>query len=140
MDETGKTDSTLANTSLSFALTSGHYYMFEFYVLYDTSVTTVGLRIGLTTPAYNAFSALCEIGGFTTDKAGAFWQGEINSSGDTLVATAATPINDDHLARITGVIKPSADGNLVLQYAAETTGATVTIRAGSAARLTDLGT
>jgi hypothetical protein len=137
-DETGKTDSTLANTSLSLAVTDAHYYMFEFYVVFQTTVTTIGIRIGLTTPTFTVFSANAEAAGAAADKAGAFWQGVLNTSGDTIVSTTATPINDNLLVTITGVIKPSQNGNITLQYAAETTGATVTVKAGSAARLTDI--
>ena len=142
-DETGKTDSTLANTSLSLAVLGAgtpHYYAFKFLVVYRSTVSTVGLRIGLTTPTFTVFSASAIVQGLGADGKGAAWDGLINTSGDATVSTATAIINDDAIAIIEGVILPSADGNIVVQYAAEITGATVTVRKASVGMLWDLGT
>jgi hypothetical protein len=125
------TNANLANTSLLFALTSGVVYGVRFAGSYRSSVLTVGLKLGLTVPAFTSFSAEAKIGGFAADGAGSEWQGVINSSGDSVIATAVAVINVDTPWEITGVIEPSASGNLTVQFAAETTGATVTLRRGS---------
>jgi hypothetical protein len=133
-DETGKTDANLVDTSLSFAVLNGVYYAFRFYVAWRTSVVSVGLKIGLTTPAFTVYSAVVRTI-FAADGSDAVWEGALTTSGDSVIGTAAPVIGTDYLTVIEGVILPSADGVLMVQYAAETTGATVTMRQGSAGEL-----
>lgn len=136
-DETGKTNATLANTGLSFALTSGVYYAFRFTLVWRTTVATVGLKVGVTFPNVNTFAGAATISGQAADGATTEpWAGQLTSSGDSVVSTAAVATNTDLLAVVEGVIAPSANGTLMLQYAAETTGATVTLRRGSVGVLT----
>ena len=133
-DEPGKTDATLTNTSLSFAVTSGVYYRFRFTVLWRTTSAIHGLKLGLTTPAFTVFGATVRhiIG---ADGAGAELQGALTTSGGAVTGTNAPVVTTDYVSTIEGVILPSASGTLMLQYAAEATGATVTLRQGSAAEL-----
>lgn len=137
-DETGKTDANLVNTGLSFAVVSGTYYRFRFDVVYRSTVLTVGLKLGLTIPTATVFSARAIIAGFTTDGAGDGFIGNITSSGDSVISTAVVATNTDYVATIEGIILPSANGTLMVQYAAETTGATVTMRRASAGELITL--
>lgn len=136
-DEAGKTDATLANTGLSFELVSGDYHHFKFVVVWRSTSTTVGLKLGLTFPAATVFAAKAMHHGQTTDGATTEpWSGNITTSGDSVVSTAAVAANTNYVAVIEGVIVPSADGTLMVQYAAETTGATVTMKQGSCGILT----
>lgn len=137
-DETGKTDATLTNTGLSFSVTSGRYYRFAFDVLWRTTATSVGPKFGLTFPTVTRFGATVFIDQGSTGASGGGWFGAITASGGSITLTAVTAANTDYMARISGVIVPSATGTLMLQYAAETTGATVTMRQGSSAELIDL--
>jgi len=139
-DETGATTATLQNTSLSFAVVNGSYYMFRFYCLMRSTGTSVGLKFGLTTPAFTTFGALARIPilvGSAGTSSGEV-QGAITASGEFLVTGAVPTANLDYLCTIEGTILPSADGTLMLQYAAETTGQTVTLRRGSAGELITL--
>ena len=135
-DETGATTATLANTSLNFAVTNGVYYAFRFYCLWRSTVATVGLKLGLTTPTFTVFGATVRIL-IAADGVGAELQGAITTSGDSVIGTAAVAINTDYVSVIEGVILPSATGTLMVQYAAEATGATVTMRNGSAGELVE---
>ena len=135
-DETGATTATLANTSLNFAVTSGVYYAFRFYVLWRTTLATVGLKLGLTTPTFTVFGAQVRIMILATGTASEL-QGSIIASGGSVSGTDAAATNTDYIAVIEGVILPSATGTLMVQYAAETTGATVTMRNGSAGELVE---
>lgn len=137
-NETGATTASLADTSLSFKVSNGVYYRFRFTLNYQTTVTTVGFKVGLTTPTFTRFTAHVIVGGFAADAAAAGFLGVINSSGDSVVATAAAATGVDMPCVVEGVILPSADGTLMLQYAAETTGATVTLMQASAGELTVL--
>jgi len=136
-DETGATTATLQNTSLSFAVTNGTYYMFRFYVVWRSTSTTVGIKIALTFPAVTAFAAIARLPIQTgsAGTSGGELQGSLTSSGEFIIVTASAAANTDYLGVIEGTILPSADGTLLLQYAAETTGATVTVKRGSTAEL-----
>lgn len=122
------TDATLANiTSLLFALTSGVYYHFKFLLTFRSSSLTVGLKVGATFPAVTRFSCSARIP-IAAAAAGGELQGPIVATGGAVVGTAVAAINTDYCAVVEGVILPSANGNLQMQFAAETTGATVTLQ------------
>lgn len=134
-NETGKTDATLVNTGLSFAVTSSTYYSFRFYIVYRSTVGTVGLKLGLTYPAATIFAAAVKIHDFGAAGAGNMWSEGLNFSGDATSSTAAFFTGTNLPAVIEGVLLPSADGTLMVQYAAETTGATVTMMQASTGEL-----
>lgn len=135
-DEASKTDATLTNTGLTFAVTSGVYYSFWFVGAWQSTSATVGLKIGVTVPAVTIFTALARIGGQAGDGVGSEWQGVINTSGDAVICTASAAQNVNLPWVVEGVVLPSASGSLTVQYAAETTGATVTLKRGSIGMLT----
>lgn len=122
------TTATLANvTGMSFSVTAGVYYHFKFLVSFRSSVATVGLKLGLTFPAVTRFSGSCRIP-IAAAGAGGELQGPISASGGSVSGSAVPAINTDYCAICEGVILASANGTLQLQFAAETTGATVTLQ------------
>lgn len=122
------TTATLANiTGLSFSLTSGVYYHFKFLVTFRSTVATVGLKLGLTFPSVTRFSGSARIP-IAAAGAGGELQGPITASGGSVSGSAVPVVNTDYCAIVEGVILPSANGTLQLQFAAETTGATVTLQ------------
>ena len=126
-----KTDATLINvTNNSFSVTSGVYYHFRFMVPHRSTVATVGLKLGLTFPAVTVFACFLQ-SNLAVAGVGGGSQGFITASGGSFIVTAIPAINTDYLAVVDGVILPSANGTLQLQFAAETTGATVTCRNGA---------
>lgn len=137
-DGGNRTTATLTDeTGLVFALKNGTYYRFTFHLIYTTTVTTSGLKWGLTTPAVTHFAAL----GRTlvaADGPAASFDGLVNTSGDSIVATDAQAITADQLAIIEGTILPSADGNLQVQTANEAAAGTVVTKQGSNGMLWEL--
>ena len=130
-----KTDGTLVNaTDLSFAVSANTTYRFKFGLIFRSTVATVGLKCTVTFPAVTVFAATARIP-IAADGAGMEWQGAISSSGDAVTGSAVPAINVDYFAVVEGVIRPSANGTLQLQFAAETTGATVTLKANSIGEL-----
>jgi hypothetical protein len=126
---------TLVNVlNLAFALVAGTTYRFRFAVVFRSTSGTVGLKLGLTFPAATIFAASARIPIAATGTAGEL-QGSITASGGSVTGTAVPAANADYLARVDGVIVPSSSGTLQLQFAAETTGATVTLQAGSVGSL-----
>ena len=136
-DEASKTNDTLTNTGLSFAVLSGISYRFRFTCLYRGAATSDGVKLALTTPTFTRYSAIGvapNATGPTGTSSGSF-VGGITSSGDYFLIPAIPTANTDYVATLEGIIVPSADGTLMLQYAAESTGQTVTLRQGSCAEL-----
>jgi hypothetical protein len=120
----------LKNVGLAFSVVSGHYYKFKFVLLYSTAATTTGIKVALTCPAVTDFSAGVKIFGFAADAAAGAWMGVINSSGDVVTSTGVAVIDVHYTAEVEGIIVPSANGVLQLQWASETTAA-ATLKAGS---------
>jgi hypothetical protein len=135
------TTSGLGNVSgLVFALTTGRTYRFWFGVLYQTALTTNGLKIGLTFPAVTIMAAHVWIP-VAVAGTGFVFGGAIRASGGNVTATA-TPdsANNVNMAEITGVIRTTAAGSLQVQAAGEVaTTAGIVIRANSVGMLWDIG-
>ena len=95
--------------------------------------------LGITTPTFTKYTAWVRINVTSAASTVGVYDGSFQASGDSVVAANVVAINTDYPAVIEGVIVPSAAGTLMLQYAAETTGSTVTLRQGSAGELVILG-
>lgn len=126
------TTTTLGNvTGLSFAVSNGSYYVFEFGILYQAAATTTGLKMSVTIPAATVFTATAQAWSSAADGTAAAFFGRITTSGDAVTATGSEAANTTYLALIKGVLVPSADGTLQARYASEVSGSTVTIKQGS---------
>jgi hypothetical protein len=113
-------------TDLSFSLISGNTYYYEFYTLFATSITTTGLRLAVTYPAATLASYRAEIPVAADGVSGDF-QGWGTASGDGIVGTGVQAINTAYLANLTGIILPSENGTLQLQFGSEIAASTVTV-------------
>lgn len=132
---TGTTTAMVTASGMLFAVTSGNYYRFRFYVISRignvTSATTVGFKLGLTFPAATVVGASVNIP-FGAAGASHFFEGQITASGGAVTSTATQNPNANTLSTVDGVIVPSADGNLALTYGCElSTTAGVLIKQGT---------
>ena len=126
-----RNSATLANvTGAALSVVAGNYYRFVFRVVFRSDTATVGIRLGLTTPAFSVCTARADIP-IAADGAAGGTQGWITSSGDSVIGTGVQAVNTDYLAIIEGVIKPTANGSLQLQFATETGTTVVTVRDGT---------
>lgn len=123
------TSTTLGNTTgLSFSVTSGNYYKFEFMVLYRAQATTTGMKVALQTPAVTQLSALVE---WPTSLISTTGINRITAPGGS-VTGSGTPTNSaTYFTKILGVIIPSEDGTVQVQHASEVASSAVTVQAGS---------
>jgi hypothetical protein len=121
-------------TGMSFALTSGVTYYYEYRVLFGSSVTTTGLRLGLSYGAVSYAAAYCSIP-IAAPGTAASLDGIITASGGSITGTGVAVANTTYLALIDGVVNPSADTTLNLMMGSEIAGTTVAIRPGSLGRL-----
>jgi len=115
-------------TGLSFAVTSGVWYRFRVTILYTASATAVGSRWAINGPASPTklayYSKWASSATATTDR-NAVTYDEGNASSTSYSTTG-------NLARIEGMIKPSADGTVIVRFAPETATANgIIVQAGS---------
>lgn len=131
---------TAANvTGMSFVLTTGRHYSFEFRCPVRSNTATVGVGMTVTFPAVNSFCGSVRAP-IAADGIGGEFQGAITASGDVVRPTAVPAINLDYEQVCRGTICPSANGTLQLQACTETGTTTVTVRRGSVGYLWDHGT
>lgn len=121
----------LANTSgQSFALVSATCYNFEFKVLFKSQATTTGIKLGLTFPSATIVAAAAIIPA-AADGVDGTVQGQITSSGDSVIGTGVEATGVAYLAKVYGTIIPSANGTLQLQHASEVSASGITVLAGT---------
>lgn len=127
-DVTNATTSFADVTGLSFAVTSGTVYRFEFIIAYSVNATTTGSQWSINGPSttllayeaqwYTAASTL------TSRSSNAY-----NSIGG---AGSDTPATTGNIAKIKGIIKPSASGTVIARFASEVAVASAVVaKAGS---------
>lgn len=124
-------NTTLQNINgMSFSLTSGITYHYEFYALFASSATTTGLRLGLTYPNVNFGAATISIP-VAANGTAAELQGQIVATGTSVTGTGVAVANTYYQASVWGCINPSSSGLLTLQFCSEVAGSAVAVRAGS---------
>ncbi len=124
------TSTTLANiTNLAFPVTAGNKYLFTFYVLYQSAVTTTGLKLGITVPA-GTVSANASFR-IAADGAGSLFDGALTASGDSIISTGVPVINTPYLAEIRGIFICTTSGTLQLTYGSEIAATSVTVKQNS---------
>lgn len=129
-------DTTYATTTdvdlgdMGFNVTSGQYYKFEYTIIYQTAATTTGLSLGLTFPAVTVQASHVSMGGFAGNGTDAAFEGDISTSGTRVLSTDVSAANTNFIATVTGVIVPSANGQVKLQWSPEAA-ANATIKQGS---------
>ncbi len=126
------TSVTLADaTGLALAVRNAVPYKFEFGVLWTTATITTGIALSVTTPTFVIYGGNVKIP-VAADGVSAFFVGTLTSSGEAVTGTGAETAATVYLAEIKGVIIPSADGNLQVQFAAEVASAgNVVVKQGS---------
>lgn len=132
------TGTTLADvTDAGIAVDASSNYLFEVFVLYETSTTTTGISLAMTCPASpTLFGYNVEIPNLA-DAGGGDWQGQGTSSGDAVTAPNTPTSSAPFLARIQGIlVNGTTAGTLQLQAANET-GSSITVK-GAVLRLTAL--
>lgn len=121
---------TLADAGLSFAVTSGTDYEFEFKVAFRTAATTTGIALALSGPATALLAYSMRIPTSATAESMAFRNAFAAELLTTAIDAAATP----RLAVIAGLVRPSAGGTVALRFRSEVAGSEVRVLAGSMVR------
>lgn len=122
------TANTIADvTGLSFSVTAGETYHFEFFIPYTSAATTTGSRWSVNGPGsptllnYTSQYTLTATS-MTTNYATAY---------DIPAASNATSLTAGNVAWIAGIIKPSANGTVIARFASEVASSAITAKAGA---------
>lgn len=122
---------TLADvTGLTFPVVAGGVYWFEFVVPYTAAAATTGSRWTLNGPAApTMLSGTSEYTLTATTKT-------LNSftAYGIPAAASASSLTAGNVATVWGMIKPSSDGDVQLQFASEVSGSAIVAKAGAVCR------
>jgi hypothetical protein len=117
-------------TGLSFAVTAGQTYWFEFVIDYTAAATTTGSRWSINGPAATRLAYTSEYALTATTKTLNNAVAYDTPSG----ANATSPLIAGNIATIWGFITPSANGTVVARFASEVSSSAITAKAGSICR------
>jgi hypothetical protein len=129
-DTANSTTNLIDATELTFNADANSTYIIEVFLLWDTSATTVGIKVSASatgSPAINAGFFVCDAAAGTPDSSS-------YNANDVVTTTSASPFTTYNFGILHGILKTGASASTwVLRFAAETTG-TITIKAGSVLR------
>lgn len=124
---------------LSFALTANRYYSFEFLIRFQTAATTTGAQFAINAPA-NTYLVYQVATALTAAAAGAPTFRTARAVNVGTASASVDAINADLLATIKGIVRPTANGTLIVRQATEIAASAMTIKSGSCGWLMDFGT
>lgn len=117
-------------TGLSFSVTAGHTYWFEFNIVYTAAATTTGSRWSINGPAAPtrlAFTSEYSLTGTTTTRNANVITYDLPAASNATSAGTTT----GNQAIISGTITPSVDGTVIARFASEVAGSAIVAKAGS---------
>ena len=124
------TQNTIANvTGLSFPVTAGRTYSFEFIIPYTAAATTTGSRWSINGPAttFLCYASEYSLAATTTTRNANVITYDLPAASN-LTSAGTTSGN---MAFIWGVITPSANGDVIARFASEVGGSAITAKAGA---------
>lgn len=116
-------------TGLSFDVTAGQTYYFEFIIPYTSASTTTGSRWSINGPAITLLSCQSQY----TLTATSVTQNSITAY-DIPAASNATSLTTGNVATIWGIITPAANGTVIARFASEVANSAITAKAGAMLR------
>ena len=123
------TANTIASvTGLSFPVLAGKTYYFRFMIQYSAAATTTGSRWSITGPTTTRLNYQSEysLTATTTTSGRQFTTYDLPAGSNATSATTA-----GNMADISGMITPSADGDVIARFASEVSNSAITALAGS---------
>lgn len=128
-------------TGMSFSVTNGHYYMFEFQVDYTSATLTVGPKLSFSQPTGTLKAMLwAQAAAASTVGVDSFYESSWSTSGASQTVPDVPAINNRTMSILKGHFICGADGTLQLQAANETGTTDIKIKDGTVAWIMDLGT
>lgn len=132
----------LANvTGLSFALTSGRYYDYLFFIRYQTAATTTGIQFSMDyTGTFTYHTGKVDVMTSMTGTAGTVQSRGYRADDIGSATTNVDAATSDMYATITGKILPTSSATLIVRFMTEVGTSQVDVLAGSSGLLFDMGT
>lgn len=115
-------------TGLSFAVTAGSLYWFQFDIYYTAAATTTGSRWsinGPSSPTVLAYRSEYTLTATSTTR------NAMLQTYDLPAASNATSAAGTNYAQIEGLIQPSSNGTLIARFASEVANSAIVAKAGS---------
>lgn len=123
------TANTLADvTGLSFTVTAGITYRFRALIIYTAAATTTGSRWSINGPASPTLLAYNSTYPNSAIAATVNYNVAYNLPA---ASNTVSPFTTGNIAQIDGIIKPSANGTVVIRFASEIANSAITAKAGS---------
>jgi len=136
LEDVSSTSTSFADvTGLGFQIGAGEKWLVEASIVHQSAVNSNGLNLGFTDPAGCQTAFLWQ--GPTTASAGIFRHAVADDTGAAAAASPAGTTNIQNVGLAT-VINGSTPGTWQLRFASEGAGVAVTVKAGSALRITRL--
>lgn len=116
-------------TGLSFPVTAGETYWYEFVIPYTAAATTTGSRWCINGPAITSLSHRSEYTLTATTVTA-----NCATAYDIPAASNETSLTTGNVATMWGIIKPSASGTVIARFASEVLSSAITALAGATVR------
>lgn len=115
-------------TGLSFPVTTGKTYSFEFTILYTAAATTTGSRWSINGPTTSnlCFQSEYSLAATTTTR-----NANVITYNLPAASNATSGSTTGNMALISGILTATADGNVIARFASEVSGSAITAKAGS---------
>ena len=114
-------------TGLSFAVTSGNTYEFEFFGVYTAAATTTGSRWSINGPATTFLHYQADYSLTTTSQTSIRGSAAYDLPSASNATSAATGSNT---FSVRGIIKPSANGTVIARFASEVSSSAIVAKGG----------
>jgi hypothetical protein len=118
-------------TGLSFSVVSGNRYWFDFFIRYTAAATTTGSRWAINGPTNSELCYDSDYSLTATTRTLNTGQSAYDLPAASNASSATTGAN---IARITGIIVPTADGTVIARFASEVLSSAIVAKAGSFVR------
>lgn len=117
-------------TGLSFSVTSGKMYYFQFIIYYTAAATTTGSRWGVTCSAGTAAN-LTLTSEYSLTTTTSTRNANILAFDSPAASNATSAATGNNMAIIEGYFIPTASGTFIARFASEVSGSAITAKAGS---------
>jgi hypothetical protein len=126
------TANTIADvTGLSFPVSSGNRYWFEFSMRYTAAATTTGARFAIQGPIFSELTYASEYSLTTTSRT---FNDGLGAYDLPAAANASSATTAGNTAIVMGLILPTAAGNVIARFASEVASSAIVVKAGSIVR------
>jgi len=114
-------------TGLQFPVVANQRYGFNFAIRWSSAATTTGARFSINGPTQNELAYISRYALTATTETVNNCNGYDQPAG----ANASPAFTESNTANIQGIIRPTADGNVIARFASEVANSAITARAGS---------